>query len=70
MNISTIFTILFLISHLFFSFLALWFTLGSKVRRARRAFEEQLIHQGMRRKDARKLSAHYSTLKHEITEAF
>jgi hypothetical protein len=45
---------------------ALWLTLGWKVRKARKAFEKQLIKQGMAKKDAKRLSAQYSKLKNDI----
>jgi hypothetical protein len=51
---------------LLLSLFALWLTLGWKVRKARNAFEKQLIHQGMAKKDARRLSAQYSKLKKDI----
>jgi hypothetical protein len=51
---------------LLLSLFALWLTLGWKVRKARKAFEKQLIRQGMTKKDAKKLSAQYSKLKNEI----
>ena len=51
---------------LLLSLFALWLTLGWKVRKTRRAFEKQLIRQGMAKKDAKKLSAQYSKMKNEI----
>ncbi|MEM3458809.1 MAG: hypothetical protein QXN36_08000 [Candidatus Bathyarchaeia archaeon] len=51
-----------LLTSLFF----LWLTLGWKVRKARKAFEKQLIRQGMAKKDAKRLSAFYSKLKDNI----
>lgn len=51
---------------LLLSLFALWLTLGWKVRKTRRTFEKQLIHQGMAKKDAKKLSAQYSKMKNEI----
>jgi len=53
-------------AHLLLSLFALWLTLGWKVREARKAFEKQLIRQGMSKKDARRLSAQYSKLKNEM----
>jgi hypothetical protein len=44
-----------------------YFTLGWKVGRARRAFEKQLIAQGMSKKDARELSEFLEDLKTSIT---
>jgi hypothetical protein len=51
---------------LLLSLFALWLTLGWKVRKTRRAFEKQLIRQGMAKKDAKKLSAQYSKMKNDI----
>jgi DNA polymerase III delta prime subunit len=44
-------------------------TLNWNVRKARKAFEKQLISQGMSKKDARRLSAQYSLLKNDIMSA-
>ena len=49
------------------SLLWTYMTLGYRVRRTRRAFEKQLIAQGMSKKDARQLSACYDDLKNSIT---
>lgn len=51
---------------LLLSLFVLWLTFGWKVRKTRRAFEKQLICQGMAKKDAKKLSAQYSKMKNEI----
>jgi hypothetical protein len=45
----------------------MYLTLGSRVRKARRAFEKQLVSQGMSKEDAKRLSACYSDLKNNIT---
>jgi hypothetical protein len=42
-------------------------TLGRRVRKTRRAFEKQLIQQGMSKQDAQRLSACYEDLKNNIT---
>jgi len=42
-------------------------TLGGQVRKARRAFEEQLVLQGMSKEDAQRLSACFEELKDSIT---
>ena len=42
-------------------------TLGGQVRKARRAFEKQLILQGMSNEDAKRLSACFEELKNSIT---
>ncbi|MGC9345396.1 MAG: hypothetical protein ACP5ER_01200 [Candidatus Bathyarchaeales archaeon] len=44
----------------------MWLILGWKVRKARKAFEKQLIRQGMAKKNAKRLSGQYSKLKNEI----
>ena len=45
----------------------MYLTLGNKVRKTRRAFEKQLISQGMSKEDAKRLSACYNDLKNSIT---
>jgi hypothetical protein len=47
----------------------MYITLGRRVRRARRAFEKQLILAGMSRDDARRLSACFESLKNSITDS-
>ena len=44
-----------------------YFTLGWKVRRARRAFEKQLMAQGMSKMDAEQLSEFLEDLKGSVT---
>jgi hypothetical protein len=44
----------------------MWLTFGWRVRKTRKAFEKQLIRQGMSKKDAERLSAQYSKLKDEM----
>ena len=48
---------------LLLSLFALYLTLSWKVRSARKAFEKQLVRQGMSKKDARRISAQFSKLK-------
>ena len=48
------------------SLFVMWLTLGWKVRKARKAFEKQLIRQGMAKRDAKRLSAQYSKLKDDM----
>jgi hypothetical protein len=48
------------------SLLKAWFTLGWKVRRARKSFENQLKKSGMSREDAKQLSEVYSVLKDQM----
>jgi hypothetical protein len=47
----------------------MYLTLGSQVRKARRAFEHQLIIQGMDKEDAERLSACFEELKNSLTRA-
>jgi hypothetical protein len=51
---------------LLFSLFTMWLTFGWRVRKTRKAFEKQLIRQGMSKKDAERLSAQYSKLKDEM----
>jgi hypothetical protein len=44
----------------------MYLTLGWRVRKARGAFERQLISQGMSREDAKRLSACFNDLKNSI----
>jgi hypothetical protein len=69
MKISSIVGAGFSLINLLLSLFVLWLTLGWRVRRARRAFEKQLIRQGMAKKDAKKLSAQYSKLKDDMMNA-
>ena len=48
---------------LLLSLFALYVTLSWRVRGARSAFEKQLTHQGMSKKDAKRISAQFSKLK-------
>jgi hypothetical protein len=66
MKISSIISAGVSLIRLLLSLFALWLTLGWKVRKTRKAFEKQLIRQGMAKKDAKKLSAQYSKMKNEI----
>jgi hypothetical protein len=45
----------------------MYLTLGWRVRKARRAFEKQLVSQGMSKEDAKRLSACFNELKNSIT---
>lgn len=49
-----------------FSLLWMYITLGSRVRKAKRAFEKQLILQGMSKDDAKRLSACFDELKNSL----
>jgi hypothetical protein len=46
----------------------MYLTLGWRVRKARRAFEKQLVSQGMSKEDAKRLSECFSELKNSITD--
>ncbi len=50
-----------------FSLIWMYLTLGSRVRKTRKAFEKQLIQQGMSKEDAKRLSACFEELKNNIT---
>lgn len=68
-KISTILSASASIIRLLCTLFALWLTLGWRVRKARKAFERELIAQGMSQEDARRLSAHFKILKDEIMSA-
>jgi len=44
----------------------LWLTLGWKVRKARKAFEEELMKGGIPKETAKKLGKKYASIKDEI----
>ena len=48
------------------SLFAVWLTLGWKVRKARKAFEKELMKQGMSEEDAKRLGAQYKILKDNL----
>jgi len=52
------------------SLFLIWLTLDWKVRKARRAFEKELIKQGMSKQDAKRISAQYAALKDQAVNAF
>jgi hypothetical protein len=58
------------LAKLLFSLLLIWLTLGWKVRKARKAFEKELIKQGMAKHHAKRISAQYAALKDNIETAF
>jgi hypothetical protein len=70
MKISNILAVIVSIASILFSLFSIWLTLGWRVRKARKAFEKQLIRQGMSKKDAKRLSAQYSKMKDEIINTF
>jgi len=45
----------------------MYLTLGRRVGKARKAFEKQLVRQGMSKEDARRLSSCFEDLKNNIT---
>jgi len=45
----------------------MYLTLGQRVHKTRKAFEKQLILQGMSKEDAKRLSACFEELKNSIT---
>jgi len=47
------------------SLFLIYLTLGWNVRKAKKAFEKELIKQGMRAQDAKRMSAKYAALKDE-----
>ena len=49
------------------SLLWMYLTLGRRVRKTRKAFEKQLMRQGMSKQDAQRLSACFEDLKDSIT---
>jgi len=49
------------------SLLWMYLTLGRRVRKTRKAFEKQLMQQGMSKEDAKRLSVCFEDLKDNIT---
>ncbi|MGD8505307.1 MAG: hypothetical protein PVF15_01415 [Candidatus Bathyarchaeota archaeon] len=58
------------LGRLLISLVLIWLTFGWKVRRARKAFEKELIKQGMAKQDAKRIGAQYTALKDNIENAF
>jgi len=54
------------IARLLYSLFAAWLTLDWKVRKARKAFEKELIKQGMSKEDAKRLGTQYKLLKDNL----
>lgn len=65
-SVTSIISVILHAIRLLLSLLALWLNFGWKVRKARKAFEKELLKMGMTRKDAKRLSAWYSKLKKDI----
>jgi hypothetical protein len=54
------------LSNLLLSLFFIWLTLGWKVRKARKAFEKELVKNGMSSEAAKKLGRKYSSVKDEV----
>jgi len=54
------------LSKLVLDLFLIWLTLGWKVRKARNAFEKQLLKSGMPKEAAKKLAKKYSSVKDEV----
>ncbi len=52
------------------SLFIIWLTLGWKVRKAKKAFEKELMKQGMSKQDAERISGRYAALKDQAVNAF
>jgi hypothetical protein len=57
------------LTRLILSLIGLWIELSWSLRRARKAFEKELIKQGMKKQDARRISAQFTKLKNEMTSS-
>jgi len=55
------------LARMFFDLLYMYLTLGSRVRKTRKAFEKQLVLAGMAKDDAVRLSSCFEQLKNSIT---
>jgi hypothetical protein len=66
MRISTIMRAGLHLSTLILSLGVIWLTLGWKVRKARKAFEKELVKGGMPKDAAKKLGKKYSSVKDEV----
>ncbi len=54
------------LSKLALNIFLIWLTLGWKVRKARKAFEKELLRAGMSKNAANKLAKRYSSVKDEV----
>ena len=54
------------LSKLVLNLVFIWLTLGWKVRKARKAFEKELVKGGMPKEAAKKLGKKYSSVKDEV----
>jgi len=66
MKISTIIKAGLHLSKLIFDMFFIWLALGWKVRKARKAFEKELVKSGMPMEAAKKLAKKYSSVKDEV----
>jgi hypothetical protein len=66
MKISTIIIGGLNLSKLVLDLFLIWLTLGWKVRKARKAFEKELVKSGMRKEAAKRLAKKYSSVKDEV----
>ncbi|MDH5460017.1 MAG: hypothetical protein OEW71_03155 [Candidatus Bathyarchaeota archaeon] len=66
MKISTIIKAGLHLSKLVLNLVFIWLTLGWKVRKARKAFEKELVKGGMPKEAAKKLAKKYSSVKDEV----
>ena len=66
MKISTIIRGGLYLSKLLLDMFPIWFTLGWKVRKARKALEKELVKSGMPKEAAEKLAKKYSSVKDKI----
>jgi hypothetical protein len=64
--IITILSIIPRVAQLLVQLFWIWITLGWNVRKARRAFEKELIRQGIKKEDAKRLSKQIKILKDQI----
>lgn len=55
------------LARMLFELLYVYLTLGSRVRKARRAFENQLLLAGMSKNDAKRLSTCFKDLRGSVT---
>jgi hypothetical protein len=55
------------LARMIFELLYMYLTLGSRVRKTRRAFEDQLLLGGMSKGDAKRLSTCFEDLKSSVT---
>jgi type VI protein secretion system component VasK len=58
------------LARLLTSLLLIWLTFSWRVRKTRKAFEKELIKQGMAKRDAERISAQFVALKDSIENAF